>query len=214
MALLLLNMYEFKYKSIMKKMLLILALALCCYANAQKGSILVMGSVSFDSQKNSDSRLNLESKQTGFAIQPKIGYQFHENWTAGVEGNFRSINQNFLEESKYKDRVYGFGGFLRYTRPLSSIFSAYADFGVGYQNRKETNTISTGQFYNDSDGIYASITPAIFINISKGFGLNFNIGGINYTALNNDTTSGSSYKSKAFGFNLGQSFAIGISKNF
>ncbi|MCP2026915.1 hypothetical protein L1276_002059 [Flavobacterium sp. HSC-32F16] len=196
----------------MKKMLLILAVALCSYANAQKGSVLVMGSVTYNSQKNSDS--NLENKYNVFALQPKIGYQFHENWTAGIEGNLVNIKQNSFEGSQYKDRVYGFGGFLRYSKPLNTIFSAYADLGIGYRNRKETNTIATGQYYNDSDGFYTSLTPAVYIDISKGFGLNFNIGGLNYSVLNNDTASGSSFKTKAFEFNFGQAFSVGISKNF
>lgn len=196
----------------MKKMLLILALTICSYANAQKGSILVMGSVTFNSQKTTNS--NLENKQNYFGIQPKIGYQFHENWTAGIEANVANNKQDFYEGSQYKDRVYGFGGFLRYAKPLNSTFSAYADLGVGYQNRKETNKNATGQYYDDSDGIYANITPAIFIDITKGFGLNFNIGGLNYRALNYDTSSGNSYKSKNFGFNFGQSFSVGLSKNF
>ncbi|KAF2329620.1 outer membrane beta-barrel protein [Flavobacterium ginsenosidimutans] len=196
----------------MKKMLLILALALCSYANAQKGSVLVMGNVSYYSQKNSG--FNLENKQNGFGIQPKIGYQFHENWTAGIESNFINIKQTSLEGNKYKDQVYGFGGFVRYTRPLGSIFSAYADLGIGYQNRKETFTDAVGQTYNDNNGFYAGITPAIFIDISKGFGLNFNIGGLNYTSLDTDNATGSSYRTKTFEFNFGQSFSVGLSKNF
>ncbi|MFB9078571.1 outer membrane beta-barrel protein [Flavobacterium procerum] len=196
----------------MKKMLLILALALCGYANAQKGSVLVMGNVSYNSQKNSG--FNSENKQNGFGIQPKIGYQFHENWTAGIEGNFINVKQTSFEGSQYRDKVYGFGGFVRYSKPLGSIFSAYADLGVGYRNRKETFTSAVGQTYNDSNGFYASVTPAIFIDISKGFGLNFNIGGLNYSSLDSDSATGSSYKTKTFGFNFGQSFSIGLSKNF
>lgn len=196
----------------MKKMLLILAIAVCSFANAQKGSVLVMGSVSYNSQKNSNS--NFDNKPNVFAIQPKIGYQFHESWTAGIEGNFINIKQNSFEGSQYKDRVYEFGGFVRYSKPLSTIFSAYADLGVGYHNQKETNTNTMGQYYDDSDGFYARITPAIFIDISKGFGLNFNIGGLQYTSLNNDTASGTSFKTKAFAFNFGQSFSVGLSKNF
>lgn len=196
----------------MKKMLLILALAICSYANAQKGSILVMGNVTFNSQKNSSS--NLENKQNYFGFQPKVGYQFHENWTAGIEADIRNNKQDFYEGSQYKDRVYGFGGFLRYSKPLGSIFSAYADLGVGYKNRKETNKNLAGQTYNDSDGFYAGITPAIYIDISKGFGLNFNIGGLNYTSLSNDYSNGGGDKSESFYFNFGQSFSFGISKNF
>ncbi|MFC0781102.1 outer membrane beta-barrel protein [Flavobacterium sp. HJSW_4] len=198
----------------MKKMLLILVLAICSYANAQKGSILVMGNVTFNSQKNSNSNSNAENKQNYFGFQPKVGYQFHENWTAGIEADITSNKQDFNDGTQFKDRIYAFGGFLRYSKTLGGIFSAYADLGVGYKNKKETNKNAIGQYYNDSDGFYVGLTPAIFIDIKKGFGLNFSIGGINYSALNNDYASGATGKTKSLYSNFGQSFSVGISKNF
>ena len=67
----------------MKKILVILALAMISFANAQKGSVLVMGSINYQSQNTSNS--GLETKQNYFGFSPKVGYQFHENWTAGIE---------------------------------------------------------------------------------------------------------------------------------
>src|SRR6218665_1630752 len=186
----------------MKKILVVLALFVFSFANAQKGSILVMGSVTYYSTNTSTSLG--ESKQNTINLQPKIGYQFHDNWTAGVEANFTNTKQNFYTESQYKDNAYSLGGFLRYTKALNNTFSAYADLGVGYQNRRQINTIASGRYYTDSDGMYASITPALFINVSKGFGLNFNVGGLKYDIMNYDGTPGNSYKTKSFQFNLGQ----------
>jgi hypothetical protein len=196
----------------MKKILVIVALAVFSLANAQKGSVLVMGNVMYNSQKDSNS--NFENKQNYFGFQPKVGYQFHENWTAGIEGAISNSKNDLSDGSQYKDHNYKLGGFLRYSKPLGGIFSAYADLGLGYKNRKETFRNTTGQTYNDSDGFYASLTPAIFIDIKKGFGLNFNIGGLNYSALNGDLAAGMKNKTKTFEFNFGQSFSIGVSKNF
>ncbi|WPO80593.1 outer membrane beta-barrel protein [Flavobacterium sp. KACC 22761] len=196
----------------MKKILVVVALAVFSFANAQKGSVLVMGSIMYNSQNDSNS--NFESKQNFFGFQPKVGYQFQENWTAGIEGNISNSKNDLNDGSLYKDHVYKLGGFLRYSKPLGGIFSAYADLGLGYKNRKETFRNTTGQTYNDSDGFYASLTPALFIDIKKGFGLNFNIGGLNYSALNTDLAAGMKGKTKTFEFNFGQSFSIGVSKNF
>lgn len=196
----------------MKKILVLLALVVFSFANAQKGSVLVMGSVSYYSQNTSST--NGDDKQNTIIFQPKLGYQFHENWTAGVEADYSRVKQDFINDTGRKDRVYSFGGFLRYTKPLNQTFSAYADLGVGYQNRKEITTLDTGRYYTDSDGIYASITPAIFIDVYKGLGLNFNIGGLNYNVMNYDGASGESSKIKSFNFTLGQAFSVGISKNF
>lgn len=196
----------------MKKIIVVFALFIFSCANAQKGSVLVMGNVGYYSQTTSNS--GEENKQNGFFFQPKIGYQFHENWTVGLEANFRNTKQEFNNENGYKDRANSFGGFLRYTKALNQTFSAYADLGVGYQNRTEINTIDSGRYYIDRDGMYASITPAIYIDVYKGFGLNFNIGGLNYNVANYDGASGESSKEKSFQFNFGQAFSVGISKNF
>ncbi|MOA63696.1 hypothetical protein D3C78_1895110 [compost metagenome] len=58
--------------------------------------------------------------------------------------------------------------------------------------------------------MYASLTPALFINMKRGFGLNFSIGGINYDNLDGKNDP----KQDHFGFNFGKTLNIGISKNF
>ena len=67
----------------MKKILIVLALTLGSFANAQKGTYLVSGSVSFWSNK--DASQGSESKGENFSFSPKVGFQFMDNWTAGVE---------------------------------------------------------------------------------------------------------------------------------
>ncbi|MFH7016702.1 outer membrane beta-barrel protein [Flavobacterium sp. FlaQc-47] len=195
----------------MKKMLLILALAMISFANAQKGTILVMGNVTYSSQNLSVS--NLETKSHNFAFSPKVGYQFHENWTAGVESAFSNSKQNSVfAESKATD--FSIGGFLRYSKPISETFAAYADLGAGYQKRKSTNATDIGMSETEGNGFYIGITPAIFINVSKGFGLNFNIGGLGYNTLNIDGENVDGNKVKNFEVSFGKAFSVGISKNF
>ncbi|WP_291286874.1 outer membrane beta-barrel protein [Flavobacterium sp.] len=194
----------------MKKMLLILALTMFSFANAQKGSVLVMGSVEYNHQTNSYP--DGDNKQSQFSFSPKVGYQFHQNWTAGIEsavGIYQSKNEDFLVG---KTKNFSLGGFVRYTKPLNQTFSFYTDLGVGFQNRKDSfqrqaNIITTEK----GDGVYATVTPALFINVHNGFGLNFNIGGLGYNNLN---YSNGERDFKNFNFSLGKAFSIGISKNF
>lgn len=195
----------------MKKMLLILALALVSFANAQKGTILVGGNVGYTSE-NIDQQTE-ERKSNSFSFSPKVGYQFHENWTVGAEfaiATSKSKSDAMDSESKYKNlRV---GAFVRYTMPLNETFSVFADLGAGFQNRTNKDYM-TDILISDSkaDGFYTNLTPALFINMKKGFGLNFSIGGIQYETLKfdeNDT------KYNSFSFNFGKTVNIGISKNF
>jgi hypothetical protein len=195
----------------MKKMLVVLALAMVSFANAQKGSVLVMGSIEYNSQNVSNS--GSETKENYFGFSPKVGYQFHENWTAGIEAGFGTAKTEFgRAEDKTND--FSLGGFLRYSKPLNQTFSAYADLGVGYQNAKHTITGTPLAGINKGDGFYVDVTPAIFINVNKGFGLNFNIGGLGYNTYNFDGNDGNGDNVKNFNFTFGKAFSVGISKNF
>jgi hypothetical protein len=195
----------------MKKMLVVLALAMVSFANAQKGSVLVMGSIEYNSQNVSNS--GSETKYNSFAFLPKVGYQFHQNWTAGLEAGVGTA-KNEAGNTENKTNNFSLGGFLRYSKPLNQTFSAYADLGLGYQNTKTTNRNGFTTFTNEGDGFYVGVTPAIFINVNKGFGLNFNIGGLGYNTLNFDGNNGNGDTVKNFHLSFGQQFSVGISKNF
>lgn len=196
----------------MKKNLVIAALAMFSFANAQKGSILVMGSVGYTTQKSGHN--DLANKYSYFSFLPKVGYQFHENWTVGLEGGFSTVEDKTSTVYKSKTNAFSLGGFLRYSKPLNQTFSAYADLGLGYQNSKVTSRNGLFNTTNKGDGFYVGVTPAIFINVHKGLGLNFNIGGLNYGSMNFNGDNGNSNDRSTFDFTFGKAFSVGISKNF
>ncbi|TDW47048.1 outer membrane protein with beta-barrel domain [Flavobacterium sp. 270] len=174
----------------MKKLLLVVALFVATISNAQKNSVLLGGNVGFQSEKIGD------AKATDFDFSPKVGYQFTDNWTIGVEGSIANVKvDGFGKTEKYK-----IGGFTRYSLPLSETFAFYTDLGAGYQSSS----------VNDAKGMYVSLTPALFINVKRGFGLNFSIGGVNYDNLDGKNDP----RQERFGFNFGKTLNIGISKNF
>ncbi|MEN2399666.1 outer membrane beta-barrel protein [Flavobacterium sp. MC2016-06] len=192
----------------MKKILLIAALAICSFANAQKGSILVGGNIGYSST-NTDYQFS-ETKVSEFSFSPKVGYQFTDNWTVGGEFTVAS-SKNDQGATEYKTNAFKAGAFLRYAVPLNPTFAAYADLGLGFQN--QTDKTYTGNNYAKAkaDGMYIGVTPALFINMKKGFGLNFSIGGLGYETLSYDNNG---RDVNSFYFNFGQTFNIGVSKNF
>lgn len=202
----------------MKKSLLILALAVFSFANAQKGTVLVLGGVSFWSNK--DSNQAGESKSENFNFSPKVGYQFTDNWTVGVETGFLSSKNEytFLENlPNNQERItknFSAGAFVRYSKSLSQMFWLYADLGAGYNNSKETYTYLSypqNNSKNTFDGFYTSFAPGLFLNIKNNFGLNFGIGGLTLSNVKSDQNNAIDSN---FYINFGQSFNIGISKNF
>ncbi|NDP25954.1 MAG: porin family protein [Flavobacterium sp.] len=196
----------------MKKLLLILALSMFSFANAQKGTILVSGNISYNSQKSGDSGSSSQIKNFNFS--PKMGYQYNDNWTLGVESSVNSYKYGYENSQELNNNKFLVGGFLRYSKTLSEIFSVYADLGVGYQYVKYWNITGDNSTLSKTkeNGYYIGITPAIYLNLKKNFGLNFNIGGLGYDTLNNTTNNGTDTKS--FNFSFGQAFSVGISKNF
>ncbi|TDW49714.1 outer membrane protein with beta-barrel domain [Flavobacterium sp. 270] len=194
----------------MKKFLLIAAFAVCSFANAQKGSILVGGNIGYTSE-NTDYRIG-EAKTSQFSFSPKVGYQFNDNWTVGGEFTVASSKNDQLGAAEYKTNAFKLGAFLRYSMPLSQTFSVFADLGAGFQNQKDKTYNNNGTIdKSKADGMYVGVTPALFINMKKGFGLNFSIGGLGYNTLSYDN-NGPDVNN--FYFNFGQTFNIGVSKNF
>jgi len=141
------------------KKLLVAALALVAVmqqANAQKGSILVGGSVGIGTAK-SPSTPN-DSKQTQFNFNPTIGYQFDDNWTAGITGTVQTNKFTNSLNVDSKSSTIGAGPFVRYSKTLSNIFSVYGQlegvFGSSKSNGTKVNSFSTVNAF-----------PAVFINV-------------------------------------------------
>ena len=187
-------------------MILVLALAVTSMANAQEGTILVGGNVGFSSDKVGDNKSN------SFEFSPTVGYQFNENMTVGLQASVLNETYEYVG-GENKNNGLKIGAFYRYSKPLSELFSVFADVSAGYQTVKSETTL-TGMPTTSvkSNGFYAGITPALFINMKNSFGLNFSIGGLQYGSLKSDTTP--EVKSSGFDFNFGKTVNIGISKNF
>ncbi|AWK04153.1 hypothetical protein HYN56_07865 [Flavobacterium crocinum] len=193
----------------MKKMLLILALSVFGFANAQKGTILVGGNIGYTST-NREFQTG-KDKNNQFNFSPRVGYQFNDNWTVG--GEFVVASTKIESEGVADSKLNNFkaGAFVRYSVPLNETFSVFADLGAGFQNEKNKLNSAIGESESKADGLYAGLTPALFINMKKGFGLNFSIGGLGYETLSYDN-NGPDVNS--FYFNFGKTVNIGISKNF
>lgn len=166
---------------------------------AQTGSILVGGSIDFSSTKGPTSLTTI--KHTNFDFNPTVGYQFSDNWTAGVVGDIGSSKYT-TSSSTIKGNSFGVGPFVRYAKSLSNIFAIYGQvqgvFGADKMGDIKSTTANISAF------------PAVFINVKDGFGLNFTVGGISYGS---SKPSGGS-ATNTFGLTFGKTVGIGLSKNF
>jgi opacity protein-like surface antigen len=188
----------------MKKIILyvIILISFALSTKAQTGSILVYGNVGFGSGSSSNNGSSL--KQTNSSLNLGLGYQFNSNWTGGLNFQYDYENSNSVLQQYLIDP------FIRYAKPISSIFSIYGQFQAGYSH----GSFSPNPANEKINGFNAQIFPAVFVNIKNGFGLNFNFGGIQYNSDNEKDDTGNSSSTKNFSFTFGQGMNFGISKNF
>jgi hypothetical protein len=213
----------------MKKVLLTaIAVLSLTFANAQKGTFLVAGEIGYKSVKNPTSP-DQTSFSTGsenaktFLFSPKVGYQFNDHFTVGIEAIIGSNNSTSLTQINTqtgptftyvdnKNTTLNLGGFLRYTKSLSGAFSAYADLSAGMLSGKSTITLYGLAGDNKYTGFYAGINPAVAIDLKNHLWLNFSVGGLNYNTRKADFQG--AVATSTFDFNFGKQINIGVSKNF
>ena len=181
----------------MRKVLLILFLtAINIPTVAQKGSTLLYGNLYYQYFENSPYGLGVGSN---LSINPGVGYAFSNRWTAGLNVSFGFMNNNNLHHRSYHG-----GPFVRYTHPLSEIFSVYGQFETSYGIYKDEGS-------EDGNIFFAGLFPAVELNIKNGFALNFSFGGINYIRT---TTSGLAGIGTSFTVHFGSGLNFGVSKRF
>lgn len=201
----------------MKKLLLVSAVALFGAMNAQKNTILVGGSIAAESLKSENNGTTI-SKANAFEFNPTIGYQFADNWTAGVKFGVGTEKVTTPMSTSYdltkKTNNFSYGVFGRYTQPLNETFAIFGELDVFAKNGKTTYSSNVPNFVSTTEkttGFGVRFTPNLFINFKNSFGLNFNVGGLGYeTSKVKDTD----FKTNHFGFDFGKGFMFGISKNF
>jgi hypothetical protein len=187
----------------MKKFLLaVLCTATIAGANAQKNSFLVYGNGAV-SHSSADAAFANTNSTTWF-INPGIGYQFSKHFTAGLQGGYNRQGYQW-----------SLGPFVRYTQPLNKIFSVFGQIDLSYMSGERqysvlVNPTTSRNIIDNFDGFSTAITPAVMVNVHKGWALNFGVGGVyfgtsssrNYSNTNTDVV-----------VTLGQQFNWGISKN-
>ena len=203
----------------MKKIMLalIMLVSLTKVATAQKGSILLYGSVGFSSASDS-----FNAKSNAYIINPGIGLQLNDHWTAGLNlafgGTSQATTSNGIPNGDGHNTTsfFNIGPFLRYAYSINNTFSIYGQAEINYLSGNTSPYLTDEISYT---GFGANLFPALGINIKNGYAINLSFGGISYQTKsykgepisNNPYLSGSSSQ---FAVTLGQGATFGISKNF
>lgn len=209
----------------MKKLFLaLLAVASIGTANAQKNSVLVFGNAGY-SFANNDMSTAGKTRTNTWNVTPGVGFQFNNHLTVGIQGGYME-NKSVSDvtgapstQSTTRGREWQLGAFFRYTKQLSNIFAVYSQLDLSYVDGKTENDlvqyVTPGNIYAHSfdtyNGFQASIVPAIAVMVHKGLAMNFSMGGLGFRTISYDKAPTTV---TSFGVTFGQTFNIGLSKNF
>ena len=198
----------------MKKLILatLLVAGSLATANAQPHSILLYGNVGFSTHTD-----EMKNNNMNWQVNPGIGYQFHQNWTVGLDLMWgQSSSKADGDTARLTDNMYHFGAFLRYQHPImnSNMFFWIGQLNVGYQG--QYTTLGSLPSYNKANGIYANVIPMLGMNLGSGFALNFQLGGIGISTMKQSDVPAGVTANTATNFDLtfGQYFMFGLTKNF
>jgi hypothetical protein len=214
----------------MKKLFLaLLAMASLTAANAQKGSILTYGDLTFATSKDQvGPSSTFATRTTTFGINPGVGYQLSHHSTLGVQGGYnidRTLNTIAIPTTtgtanidfENRTTTWGVGAFYRYTQPVGNVFFLYGQVNAGYISTTYANDSIGGTSIVTLDtkysGFAATFFPAVGVNVCKGMALNFSTGGIAFSTMKGDLADAINPRNTSFGFTFGRQFNIGVSRN-
>ena len=193
----------------MKKFILaILAVGSFATAQAQEGTILLYGNVSYAANKQTDA-----VKNNNWAVNPGVGYAFTDNITAGLQGSFmRQSLGNVGTSNKTLITDWTAGAFFRYTKNFNPTFYYFGQFDASFAGG--TNELQNTPPSANYNGVVLHAYPALGINIGHMLSLNFAFGGIQYSNVSWTNNAEGIKSENKLAITFGQQVQIGISKSF
>lgn len=183
-----------------------LLLGMVYQSNAQeKGQFWVGGTLGFSSIENDDQKVER------YTIGPEFGYQFSENWGAGIRVGYTNGLIKIFSETNRKDKSNGISiePFARYTYLRWKAFGLFVDGGLNYTNatvKKEyASATLNSKVTNSNYGIFLS--PGFTLRLSNTISLT---GSLDFfdAGYNEIKTKGSSNKTKSYSANLNSPFDL------
>ena len=138
--------------------------------------------------------------ETSFKFSPEIGFQFDENWGAGVAIGYISDKAgayNLGAESAFEFKPY-----VRYTALKWKTMNVFFDGGIDYIQSKNNKVTSFG----------LGIQPGVSVNLNKDISFVAHMGSLGYRSINPD---GDNNNQTRIGFDFnGMNLDFGLYYNF
>lgn len=178
----------------MKKFFVIMAMAVMAVsANAQ---VYVGGGVGLASISVSGG-----DDVTAFKLLPEVGYNFNQDWAAGVAFGWAGIN-------KGGEKAFSVNPYARYTFVHTDLVNVFIDGGVTYEHEYGNN--SYGKI--DNDNLSIGFKPGVALNLSKNLSFVAHFGFLGWEQEKDNNTK---TKTNKWGVNIdGNNIQFGLYLNF
>lgn len=174
----------------MKKFFVIMAMAVMAVsANAQVfvGGGVGLASISHDGGDD----------VTAFKLLPEVGYNFNQDWAAGVKFGWMGSN-------KGGEKSFSINPYARYTFVHTDLVNVFIDGGVGFEHEYGKG--------RDNDNIEVGFRPGVALNLSKNLSFVSHFGFLGWRQEKNNNLK---TKVNAWGVNLdGNQLEFGLYLNF
>jgi hypothetical protein len=163
-------------------------------AQIKKGSVLIGGSLYFQTQKYEGA----QQRATALGVSPAIGKAIRDNLISGVELRFSTTDNHSSPNMFVHNKSIGAGYFLRKYANLGKSFYLFGQAGVSgsyYDNK--SNYGSSSESKNEGFNITLIAYPGIAYSLSNKLQLEFDLPNLFYADYNR-TLSGTSGKGSAF----------------
>lgn len=177
----------------MKKIFMTLAaVVMAVSASAQ---VYVGGNVGIANTKIGDG-----DNKTTYKFVPEIGYQFDNDWAAGVAFGWSKGTPVTIEDADAQTKTFEVNPYVRYTFVHAKAINVFMDGGVDYKH------------YNGVGDQYAiGLKPGVSVNVNK-FSFVAHVGFLGYK---NFDPKGDGKSSNAWGLDLdGNNISFGVYYNF
>ncbi len=206
------------------------AIAIATTVNAQKGGILLGGSIGVNSSNSTDEyedeygdTYEEATRTMSVNFSPAIGYNISDKFMAGLWFDIVSGKTTYEEtgdpDAESKSMGVGIGPFVRFTKNMGDIFSLYGQANIGFRFGHSTFDDGGGgdEEKTTSGGFVFNLFPAIGVNCGSGWALNFSFGGLGFDSMvsqPDDSDSDATYTDSHFNFGFNPQLNAGVSKTF
>ena len=163
------------------------------YSQGTKGMKYLGGSIGFNSQKASSSQMANTQKESGFYLNPSLGWFLKENLVGGIElYTNSSTSESGSPSTITKRHAFGLGVLGRSYKAIGKNFYLFAHTNFSFSSDRYNYTVA-GNSQSKSSGysLQAGLYPGLSFAVNKKLQIETALGSLFYAGYSTNSNPGS-----------------------